>query len=198
MDDLGFLHKAVDTVTDTLLNFYVNKTKHVIVTGFSNGGFLTSLVGLQTTNRLESLVGIVPTAGYQYDLAMYDNFQSEAFTLPMMAHHPGRDGVVKPDGCCNTGSGSNCPLEIGVNAPTCTSVQTAFDKWSQINQCKSTSIDNGLSNTVRTCWKGNECLAPTELCIWTNEGHGWGSYFPGADLARSWMEELFLAAESTN
>lgn len=216
LDDVGFLYGLVDVVLDTLsLIGTINNNNeaiamvenaHFIATGFSNGGFMSSLLGLQT-NRHPSLVGIIPTGGYQYDLNLYNkNIQPP---LPMMAHHGGQDGVVLPDGCCNSGgSESNCVLLIGVNEGNCTSVQTAFEKWSLINQCGSTFVDNSADGWVdgqqlsvgtsdpHTCWKGNECLAPTELCIWTDAGHSWGAVFPGVDLAQSWMEKVYVDAET--
>ena len=168
---------------------------HVIATGFSNGGFMSSLLGLQM-ERLPKLIGIVPTGGYQYELKLYGNLQNEALPLPMMAHHGGNDGVVKPDGCCNSGeanSKSNCPLDIGINQPTCTSVHVAFQEWTKINGCASTSV---IDTYEHTCWTGNECQAYTELCVWNNEGHSWGWGFPGIELAQTWMEKVYLDAES--
>ncbi|KAL3799290.1 hypothetical protein HJC23_013015 [Cyclotella cryptica] len=232
VDDVGFLNGIINVFVETLFSVQSDNHDgvgtdqvHVIATGFSNGGFLSSLLGLQR-QRPWWLVGIVPTGGYQYALKLYGNFDDTAASsqessqpsssnplpLPMMAHHGGKDGVVKPDGCCaspameSTNIESNCPLDIGINQQTCTSIQTAFEKWSQINGCKSMSMnvgeistqggDRGLIEAPYTCWEGNECLASTELCIWTNEGHIWGAQFPGVDLARDWMEKVFLKAES--
>ncbi|KAL7510596.1 hypothetical protein ACHAXN_007456 [Cyclotella atomus] len=212
IDDVGFLHGLLDSVLDTLSlamnDNAIIEDAHVIATGFSNGGFMSSLLGLQT-ERHPNLVGIIPTGGYQYNLELYDNNNLQSEALPMMAHHGGKDGVVLPDGCCNSGSSeSNCELDIGINEQSCTSVQTAFEKWSQINRCKSTYVDDasrvgGRSErqlvedvAPHTCWRGNDCLAPTELCIWTNEGHIWGAVFPGVDLAQSWMEKVYIDAET--
>lgn len=212
VNDLGFLYGLMDTVLDTLLTNHKGRLEkaHVIATGFSNGGFMSSLLGLQT-KRLPKLVGIVPTGGYQYDLKLYDELRKEVSPLPMMAHHGGKDSIVKPDGCCSSGNirnlKSNCPFEIGMNEHSCTSIQTAFKKWSEINRCKSTSMNDGRSNgwyenrtltdsqAQHVCWKGNECQARTELCIWTNMGHSWGWEFPGLNVAQSWMYEVFAEAE---
>lgn len=212
VDDLGFVYGLIDIVLDTLLAGNRDQIEHVhvIATGFSNGGFMSSLLGLQI-ERLPKLVGIVPTGGYQYELKLYNNLLTEALPLPMMAHHGGNDGVVKPDGCCNSGGSnpkSNCPLDIGINQPACTSVHTAFEEWTKINGCSSTSvIETYEGNTgekrklgerqfEHTCWTGNECQAHTELCVWTNEGHSWGWEFPGVELAQTWMEKVYLAVES--
>ena len=92
--------------------------------------------------------------------------------------------------------------------PACTSVHTAFEEWTKINGCSSTSvIETYEGNTgenrklgerqfEHTCWTGNECQAHTELCVWTNEGHSWGWEFPGVELAQTWMEKVYLAVES--
>ncbi|KAL7472578.1 hypothetical protein ACHAXS_012949 [Conticribra weissflogii] len=135
-----------------------NGNIQVIATGFSNGGFFTSLLGLlPSQSRPEWLVGIVPTGGYQYDIGLYNgqyNYEDESRDvgdrlpdpLPILMHHGGRDSVVKPEGCCNVdyeldrNSGveqSNCVFDIGIHQPTCTSVQNAFEQWVEINQCES-------------------------------------------------------------
>ena len=136
-----------------------------IVTGFSNGGFLSSLLGLMpsttggyrrrstTVVRPPWLVGIVPTGGYQYDVGLYVG--GDVLPLPLMSHHGGMDSVVDPDGCCNTTSStdggiastsSNCPLDIGIKRDACTSVRSAFDMWSNINGCYETILYDDSAN----------------------------------------------------
>jgi poly(3-hydroxybutyrate) depolymerase len=209
VDDLNFLNGVMDVFSGAFDNTMgVRSGVHVIATGFSNGGFLSSLLGLQI-QRPPWLIGIVPTGGYQYNLSLYGDSNDATSKraaiqpLPMMAHHGGADSVVNPDGCCTTPdkpSESNCPLDIGINQSTCTSVQTALEKWSQINKCTSTSLKSSgeryLENAPHQCWKGNECEADTELCIWTHEGHSWGGRFPGVDVAKVWMGKVFTDAES--
>jgi len=139
-----------------------NVNIQVIAAGFSNGGFFTSLLGLlPSQSRPEWLVGIVPTGGYQYDIGLYNgkNYYEQEIRdvdggsggrvpdpLPILMHHGGRDSVVKPEGCCNVASDpdknsgiekSNCAFDIGIHQPTCTSVQSAFEQWVEINDCES-------------------------------------------------------------
>ena len=185
-----------------------NKRAHVITTGFSNGGFFTSLLGL-SKNRPEWLVGIVPTGGYQYDTNAYSNTHQP---LAVFMHHGGRDSVVNPDGCCfakeskqrKNGSKSNCNFDIGVKQETCQSIHSVFHLWSRINGCSSSdnygsrSIkeENGDNSVESECFKGNDCIEPTNFCMWTNEGHSWGIKFPGIEMVHPWMKDVFARAEA--
>eukprot|EP00985_Skeletonema_marinoi_P003438 scaffold1483_cov145-Skeletonema_marinoi.AAC.3 len=181
-----------------------NKHVHVIATGFSNGGFFTSLLGIMK-DRPEWLVGIVPTGGYQYDINAY----SSTPELAVFMHHGGKDSVVNPNGCCiaheqkrqKNGSKSNCMFDIGVKQETCQSAQSVFHLWSIINGCSSDhnvsrNIKEGGANSVESeCFVGKDCVEPTSFCIWTNEGHSWGGTFPGLEMMHPWMEDVFGRAE---
>ncbi len=176
---------------------------HVIATGFSNGGFFTSLLGI-TDDRPKWLVGIIPTGGYQYDIIAYSNTPE----LAIFMHHGGKDSVVNPNGCCisnepkrrKKGSKTNCMFDIGVKQDTCQSVQSVFHLWSRINGCSSDqyndrSIEEGVISSESQCFVGKDCIEPTSLCIWTNEGHSWGGTFPGIEMMQPWMEDVFVRAE---
>ena len=178
---------------------------NVIATGFSNGGFMSSLMGLQSANARPSwLVGIVPISGYQYDIELY-NGNPTTHPLPMMAHHGGRDKVVNPDGCClvdNNKSESNCQFGIGNKQDSCTSAKSAFDMWSLINGCSSTILDSEVVDQSQrvdklddlyTCWKGQDCIEPTNFCLWNEEGHN--PQFPGIEMTQTWIENVFRHAE---
>ena len=181
-----------------------NKRVNVIATGFSNGGFFTSLLGIMK-DRPKWLVGIVPTGGYQYDINAY----SSTPELAVFMHHGGKDSVVNPNGCCiaheqkhqKNGSKSNCMFDIGVKQETCQSAQSVFHLWSSINGCSSDhnvsrNIKEGGVNSVESeCFVGKDCIEPTHLCIWTNEGHSWGGTFPGVQMMQPWMEDVFGRAE---
>ena len=199
---------------------YVGGNAHVIATGFSNGGFLSSLLGLMPgATRPSWLVGVVPTGGYQYGVGLYGGPPSGPGPLPAMSHHGGRDAVVDPGGCCASyaadggSNGSNCRHGIGIGQETCTSVKLAFEMWSGINGCSDTVLDDeAVVNDVRplenarvhrddprrifTCWRGEGCIEPTNFCLWNNEGHSWGNHFPGMHMTREWMEGVFRRAES--
>jgi len=182
-----------------------NKQVHVIATGFSNGGFFTSLLGI-LDDRPEWLVGIVPTGGYQYDIDAY----SSTPELAVFMHHGGRDSVVNPNGCCiandepkqvKRGSKSNCMFDIGVKQETCQSAQSVYLLWSTINGCSSDHNDSrsikegGVKSVESECFVGKDCIEPTNFCVWTNEGHSWGGTFPGIEMMRPWMEDVFVRAE---
>lgn len=185
----------------------------VIATGFSNGGFLSSLLGLLSAesdhSRPSWLVGIVPTGGYQYDVRLHGG-HSGPRPLPMMSHHGGQDSVVNPDGCCayEDGSKSTCVFDIGIKQKTCTSVKRAFEMWADINGCSNTVLDDEVINVrqlknvdaaqqlIFNCWKGEGCVEPTNFCLWNEEGHSWGNQFPGTPMTEKWMEDVFRRAES--
>lgn len=212
VDDLDFV---IHGVMEVFLNQFIdssssslgkNKSAHVIATGFSNGGFFTSLLGI-VKDRPEWLVGIVPTGGYQYDANAYLNTH---LPLAVFMHHGGRDSVVNPNGCCianeakqrKNGSKSNCLFDIGVKQETCQSARSVFHWWSSINGCSSDnsgsrSIKEEISdNSVESeCVKGNDCIEPTNFCMWTNEGHSWGGTFPGIEMTQPWMKDVFVRAE---
>lgn len=183
---------------------------NVIATGFSNGAFMSSLMGLQSANARPSwLVGIVPISGYQYDIELYNgnpaNDDPGPHPLPMMAHHGGRDKVVNHNGCClvdNSKSESNCQFGIGNKQDSCTSAKSAFDMWSLINGCSSTILDSEIvvqslsvdkEDDLYTCWKGQDCIEPTNFCLWNKEGHN--PQFPGIEMTQTWIENVFRHAE---
>ncbi|KAL9182921.1 hypothetical protein ACHAXT_004200 [Thalassiosira profunda] len=210
VDDVDFATGVVEEALTQLQKGTRFKSAHVIATGFSNGGFLASLLGLMPAEKRPSwLVGIVPTGGYQYDVELY----SGPNPLPLMMHHGGGDAVVRPGGCCaktENASESNCVLDIGLKQQSCTSVQTAFDLWHRINGCTSPDIsedteyskerkihkkDTPLAQSTVTCQKGGGCAESTVYCNWHDEGHAWGYQFAGSDMTRKWMEDVFSQAE---
>jgi len=206
IDDLDFV---IYGVMDVFLNQFIDRDSssiHVIATGFSNGGFFTSLLGI-VKDRPEWLVGIVPTGGYQYDASAYLNTHRP---LAVFMHHGGRDSVVNPNGCCianeakqrNNGSKSNCSFNIGVKQESCQPAQSVFHLWSSINGCtsdnsgsRSINEEFGDNSVASECLKGNDCIEPTNFCMWTNEGHSWGGAFPGIEMMKPWMNDVFVRAE---
>lgn len=192
-DDVDFVTSAVDLAVKKLrvLRVFLLPS-HVIATGFSNGGFLTSLLAL-SDGRPSWLVGAVPTGGYQYDPGLYE----AAASLSVMHHHGGSDSIVRPAGCCSsggTGGGSNCPLDIGIKRGECTSVRGAFELWAEANGC-GPAPPEGKEEELYSKLVGVDCDASTELYVWTNAGHSWGATFPGVDVAREWMSSVFVDAE---
>ena len=186
IDDVDFVNGVVETLRDLTLA----DTSNVVATGFSNGGFFVSLLGL-LQKRPSWLKAIVPTGGYQYDTLLYNNAVA---SLPMFAHHGGADTVVRPAGCCldptKENGKSNCPLNIGSLRNTCLPIQQAFTLWTNINGCNDTLKTNATSGA--TCWIGSNCQAKTELCIWPDAEHVWGRTLPGADMVGAFLEELRL------
>ena len=215
IDDVEFI---MNGAVEVLLNVIGRRSNvHVIATGFSNGGFMSSELGLLSPGKRPSwLVGIVPTGGYQYNVEMYIGVKQPK-PLPIFSHHAGRDSIVIPTGCCQKPTSSSidsesiCVLDIGIKQKECTSVQNAFEMWSRINGCSSTVLDEDITNdrrmlkkvdmdqeSVYTCYKGIDCLpeAPTNFCMWNKEGHAWGFRMPGVNMTKNWMEEVFQLAET--
>jgi poly(3-hydroxybutyrate) depolymerase len=209
IDDMDFV---VNGVIEVFLNEVINSSSnsmnsmqpHVIATGFSNGGFFTSLMGL-SNNRPEWLVGIVPTGGYQYDINSYRNTHQP---LPIFMHHGGKDSVVDPNGCCiipkeakqrKDGSKTNCPFDIGAKQDSCQSIESVFHLWSQINGCSSDDNSRSMeeNDNLSKCFEGKDCKEPTNFCMWTYEGHSWGGTFPGTSMMQPWMQNVFVQAELT-
>lgn len=77
-----FLNEVINSKSSNMNSRWKNAQPHVIATGFSNGGFFTSLMGL-SNDRPNWLVGIVPTGGYQYDVDAYLNTHQP---LPIFMH----------------------------------------------------------------------------------------------------------------
>lgn len=160
-------------------------SSNVIATGFSNGGFLTSLMGQHHPDWLKA---IVPAAGYQYR-----NYDNDLQPIPIFMHHAQNDTVVSPNGCCSNPSfiitrplqyeDSNCPISIGAEVENCMSVQDAFTIWLQTNSCKFSSSTSHLLHPVLSiqeteetiCQIGIDCVVPTQFCVWKNMNHN-GKY----------------------
>ena len=220
IDDMDFV---VNGVMEVFLNEVINSSSsssssnmnsrwknmqpHVIATGFSNGGFFTSLMGL-SNNRPNWLVGIIPTGGYQYDINAYRNTHQP---IPIFMHHGGKDSVVDPNGCCiiskeakqrKDGSKTNCPFDIGAKQESCQSIESVFHLWSRINGCSSDdnnsrSMEESDGDNLSKCFEGKDCKEPTIFCMWIDEGHSWGGTFPGTAMMQPWMQNVFVQAEST-
>ena len=214
IDDLDFVIHGVMEIFVSQFSFSgksisnsESKRMHVIATGFSNGGFFTSLLGI-VQDRPEWLVGIIPTGGYQYDIEAYSNVHQP---LAVFMHHGGKDSVVNPNGCCITNepgkrkgsSKSNCLFDIGKKQEKCQSIQSVFQIWTQINGCSTDNFDGRSEKKYHVdsiveseCFMGSDCVEPTNFCMWTNEGHSWGATFPGAKMMEIWMKDVFSQAET--
>lgn len=187
LDDIDFANGIMQTL-QMHIPYYVHGVIIAAATGFSNGGFFSSLLALAKHRRPSWLKAIVPTGGYQYDLALYQGVAP----LPIMMHHGGKDVVVRPEGCCTNHHGaSNCPFKIGDLREICVSVEEVFLLWAKdINQCE--SVAESDSEDVK-CRKGTYCRGniSTEFCLWTKDGHSWGRTMPGVEMAGEFLEGVF-------
>ena len=190
LDDIDFVNGIIQTLQMHIPDYVLSDGGIIAAaTGFSNGGFFSSLLALAKHRRPSWLKAIVPTGGYQYDLDLY----RDVSPLPIMMHHGGRDVVVCPEGCCTTNhhATSNCPFKIGDLREICLSVDKAFLLWAkEINHCE--SVVESDTEDVK-CRKGTHCQGnvSTEFCLWTKDGHSWGRTMPGVEMAGEFLEGVF-------
>lgn len=224
VDDLDFVIRGAVEVfwNDWKTGVEGGRSMNVVATGYSNGGFFTSMMGLLPSYERPSwLAGVVPTGGYQYDDHLYgsrpsgDDGETSAGTLgdgrihitdplPIFLHHGGKDGNVKPQGCCINDdidplpTEPNCPANLGAKRSTCLSVLQSIQLWAlNINACSEMALtnDTSVSGKKVTCFEGSDCRAPARLCTWTNEDHSWEETMPGVDLSVNFMKGVFATAE---
>ena len=194
VDDVSFVHAIMDIIREEMP---LADASNVVATGFSNGGFLVSLLGLQP-QRPDWLKGIVPTGGYQYNTSLYDGGLVDP--LPVFAHHGGSDAIVRPSGCCRppainqttTAATSNCPLDIGAKQDTCLSTDDAFHLWANnINDCTDTQTQ--VTEEGAVCSTGLNCRndVVTKLCTWPEAQHSWGNNMPGTETVGNFLSSVF-------
>jgi poly(3-hydroxybutyrate) depolymerase len=169
VDDFGFLDAAVQHAAATLPPLALSLPDSLFASGFSNGGFVTSL--LPTRSRLRWR-GLAPAAGHDYD-AIADR------PTPISAHHCEDDQAVRLDGCCDD---SPCCCSIGVGRSACVGGRAIHARWLKVNRCAGSRIEPGPAGAL--CEVGVGCAANTSLCIYprsTGCFHAqWADAFPGA------------------
>jgi hypothetical protein len=124
----------------------------LFASGFSNGGFVTSL--LPTRSRLRWR-GIAPAAGHDYD-AIADR------PIPISMHHCEKDTAVRLNGCCD--GASSCCCHIGVGRAECTGSRAIHARWLRVNRCAGSRMLPGPAGAM--CEVGVGCAANTSLCIY--------------------------------
>jgi len=74
-------------------------------------------------------------------------------------HHGGRDGVVKPGGCCH---GARCCCSIDERSDACVPLRSVFDQWAAVNRCRSV-VERAAAGA--SCFEGTGCAANTSFCL---------------------------------
>ena len=108
----------------------------VYVTGWSNGGYLTTILARKST----LFAAAAPVSGYEYD-------PSEATARPdvrMLINHGLLDNYVQPRGCCGQ---FRCCCDI-TSGDRCTSVADFFAKWGRINKCSGSSGGSSTDSSI--------------------------------------------------
>jgi len=173
LDDFGFIDAAVQHAAYLLPPLRRTLSNSLFATGFSNGGFVTSL--LPSRSRL-TWRGLAPAAGHDYDSALL-----AARPTPILAHHCQEDHQVRFEGCCD-GLTRPCCCGIGMGRAQCVSHRSIHARWLSVNRCTGTRSQAGPGGSV--CDVGVGCAANTSLCVYppaTGCTHlAWGYEFPGA------------------
>ena len=162
LDDVGFIASVVEAVQHRLPFIAKHAT---YATGFSNGGFMVSLLA---TSGASWLHGIAPLAGY-----VYRGYEHVRAPIPVFAFHSSDDTYVRPNGCSAWSSctrlAEQCCCGIGADSKQCFSVESAFDEWARINLCfgnaSSSSLRKWVPNDGFQCQAARGCAATTALCM---------------------------------
>jgi poly(3-hydroxybutyrate) depolymerase len=175
LNDVGFINAIVQ-------EYFVNTAKQVqaFVTGYSNGGFLTSRLLLKaatnnSTNPYRWVRGGAMVAGEIFDRDEY--FRPVSFDkipIPVMIIHSKNDLSVQYNGCCQE-SNPPCCCDI-ISLTSCSSVNEIFHRWQLLNDCNENREMypvqvNGANKTIITCKVAMGCDAPTILCPFQTESH---------------------------
>lgn len=185
LDDVGFCGAVVRRLLDSgLVAHGVSLSpKAVYAMGFSNGGYMASLLAV----RSPAIRGFAALAGHTYELPR--NLTPRAMSLHMMK----ADSFVRYGGCC---ASERCCCGIGERwSGPCVSAEAIFDSWLRINRCDGSTHDPSASSVLPArvdCRVGTRCLRPTRLCSYLSEAlqhQMWSGSFPdqravGAFFAR--------------
>jgi len=167
LDDFGFLDAVV---TDAAASLPVARGA-LFGSGFSNGGFVTSLLPSRSTHTWR---GLAPVAGHEYE------FDAPA-PVPVSMHHCEADRAVQLGGCCE--GGPACCCGIGAGRSGCVGAAALHARWLSLNRCKGARRAVGVGGAV--CHVGHGCAANVSLCVFPRDGgcyHAqWARQFAGAE-----------------
>jgi poly(3-hydroxybutyrate) depolymerase len=196
VDDVGFVSAAVEAVR---LRVSAISPLAVYATGFSNGGFLTTL--LATSRRASRwLRAIAPLSGY-----VSTGYAAVRAPLPYFALHSNSDTMVRSTGCCTAGA-APCCCGIVSSIDACVAIDDVFDTWARINRCSangsaalrrwSAAPPAGFPQGNRgaaSCREATGCAAETALCVYSGVQHTDWARLSGSTLAVMRDVALFFA-----
>jgi len=152
----------------------------LLVTGHSNGGFMSSLLAL----KLPSVSAVAISSGHVY--AGFENLPA----IPALLMWDEQDMVVSYSGCC-AGMARSCCCGIGQDARLCVGAPEIFGAWSRANGCSSDGeredVDGGR------CRSGAGCAhSKVEFCTYRGHSHGNWAEIPSVVSSRvgAFFEEL--------
>ena len=200
VDDVGFVTAAVDAATASL-----PAISHIAIyaTGFSNGGFLTTL--LATSSRASRwLHAIAPLSGY-----VSTGYAAVRSPLPYFAFHSSSDTMVRATGCCTAGV-APCCCGIVSSIDACVAIDDVFNTWARINRCSANgsaaplhwsaeqplqpaTSPQGSRGGAASCRAATGCAAETALCVYSGVGHTDWARLSGSTLAVVRDVALFFA-----
>ena len=196
INDVGFITSLAQYFEDG--NGWMQPNCKVYISGFSNGGFLTSRIALTTlANNGTWLHGAFMFAAYEYDLHLYQKALAAVkanqrdLRFPVMLAHGLADTTVNPSGCCD---GSAIPCCCGItNGQTCFTLRQSFHFWSQINGCDSAK-ENDMVVTHNEfpfgydadCYKPGRCFRNVTLCEMPRAGHAFSFDKVLAQIVPEW------------
>jgi len=164
IDDMGFVLKAVTTIQRLLGPL---SSSAVFATGWSNGGFLATALGMMKDTPFK---GVAPISGYQYS-----GFKEVPHVMPIFMHHSRDDPLVRYSGCCTNTTSSECCCGISQHGgDTCVDATSASLQWAtHINGCSEASIEifkEQVKDGVH-CIAYTDCQARSTLCSYDEYGH---------------------------
>ncbi|KAK3252949.1 hypothetical protein CYMTET_37775 [Cymbomonas tetramitiformis] len=168
VDDVGFVKKVVRVLRTELEELY---SSAVYGLGWSNGGYLVSLIAMEPDNPFKA---IAPISGHQYDGMM-----NVTNPIPIFMHHSRNDAMVRYTGCCDNNTLPHCTDSITTDdQDQCIGADYVFNIWAaEINRCEMVGSIAGYELAYKdavndiTCLSALGCSASSTLCTYGSHGH---------------------------
>lgn len=165
IDDVGFIEAAVKAQAGA-------QKMPLLVTGHSNGGFMSSLLAL----KLPGVSAIALSSGH-----VYAGLESLP-PIPALLLWDEQDSFVSYSGCCSDGA-RPCCCGIGRDVRRCVGAPEIFGAWSRANGCASDGeredADGGRCRRGTGCEHGG-----VELCTYRGHRHQAWARIPPVVSAR--------------
>lgn len=188
LNDTAFASAAAREGLDLVLDSpWPSPHRRVLVAGWSNGGWLASLIGLRAASgdaEFEWVGAVASLAGTSQDPAAYaaaSSLGEAASPVPVLVAHGSADRAVLPGGCCPSQPQCCCGISKEVarrvwarGATTCVSARfAALDRaaWAGVNGCGTGQADVFKPDPRVSCVAAVGCRAPAAVCEYAGVGH---------------------------